>query len=367
MKKLTISIIALALLATVVYPGVSNANAPIIDTKDIRIDSSGSIARRPCMAIDSNLSFGSRDGVDTSVNRMQLILKLYGFLKVEPTGYFGMLTREAVKDFQKAHGLPPTGFFGPLSRGVIKKLTCADDMPVSAITYMVNTDKTSYTQDEKIVVTVKVYNTTDTAQTLNFTNGCQTDYTVAGYNYLASRSCIQAVSGLVIKAHSSHTWTMTHNPDEFKIPVGTHTLVGKVVGNGEAKTTITIKGEVPTVTVTSPNGGESFTIGSGTKTTKIKWKAYMPYPTFAEVRYNIYLHRQVECNTQACPMIAYAPYTITERVRGDSYEWKVGLVESSTGPSEYVGTGKYWIQVCMEGGQTCDMSDTTFKINQIEI
>jgi peptidoglycan hydrolase-like protein with peptidoglycan-binding domain len=46
-------------------------------------------------------------------------------LKVAPasrgheTDYFGLKTFQALKRFQKAHGLPATGYLGPLTRAAI--------------------------------------------------------------------------------------------------------------------------------------------------------------------------------------------------------------------------------------------------------
>jgi len=63
------------------------------------------------------LSFGAR-GQD--VTELQKILITGGFLKIAaPTGYFGPLTRAAVKAFQKAHGIAQTGTVGPKTRAAL--------------------------------------------------------------------------------------------------------------------------------------------------------------------------------------------------------------------------------------------------------
>ena len=36
-----------------------------------------------------------------------------GFAAFDPTGYFGLLTRTAVKRLQLAHGIPGTSYVGP--------------------------------------------------------------------------------------------------------------------------------------------------------------------------------------------------------------------------------------------------------------
>ncbi len=67
-----------------------------------------------------NLGFGN---TGDDVKNLQEILKAKGFFpaKQESTGFFGLITKEAVKKFQKSRGLPTFGFFGPLTRAEIGK------------------------------------------------------------------------------------------------------------------------------------------------------------------------------------------------------------------------------------------------------
>lgn len=60
-------------------------------------------------SISSNLTIGSK-GTDT--------LTLQKGLGLDPTGYFGSLTKKAVIEWQKKNALSPTGYFGPASRKV---------------------------------------------------------------------------------------------------------------------------------------------------------------------------------------------------------------------------------------------------------
>jgi hypothetical protein len=61
-----------------------------------------------------NLRFGMRG---SDVLELQKQLKILGFFKVTPTGYFGPITRAAVIAYQRANGVPATGFVGVLTRG----------------------------------------------------------------------------------------------------------------------------------------------------------------------------------------------------------------------------------------------------------
>lgn len=70
--------------------------------------------------ITRNLSYKSRG---EQVVTLQTILLQQGYLTGSPTGYFGILTFKAVKDFQRAHNINPTGLVGPFTRGMMSKLT----------------------------------------------------------------------------------------------------------------------------------------------------------------------------------------------------------------------------------------------------
>jgi len=78
-----------------------------------------------CLDISNNLTYRSRDvSTGGDVSALQDFLQAKGYLNSEPTGFFGVLTLQAVKSFQQANGISPTGFVGPITRAKIKSLTC---------------------------------------------------------------------------------------------------------------------------------------------------------------------------------------------------------------------------------------------------
>lgn len=80
------------------------------------------------------MRFGSRDFATAGkVSLLQGHLNDKGFLAVEPTGYFGPMTFQAVKDFQTAGNLPSTGFVGVLTRALIKDLSCEKVQDMAAV------------------------------------------------------------------------------------------------------------------------------------------------------------------------------------------------------------------------------------------
>ncbi len=73
-----------------------------------------------------NLTFGSK-GDDVAAVQSFLITKNSGqaaerLSRVGATGFFGTLTREAVREYQNLSGLPATGYFGPQTRARINSL-----------------------------------------------------------------------------------------------------------------------------------------------------------------------------------------------------------------------------------------------------
>jgi peptidoglycan hydrolase-like protein with peptidoglycan-binding domain len=62
------------------------------------------------------LTVGSRG---SDVMQLQIILRAGDYLSVEPTGYFGKLTRLAVMAYQKKNNLEQVGSVGPKTRGLL--------------------------------------------------------------------------------------------------------------------------------------------------------------------------------------------------------------------------------------------------------
>ncbi|MDD5068879.1 MAG: Ser-Thr-rich GPI-anchored membrane family protein [Candidatus Pacebacteria bacterium] len=106
------------------HPCNENTNADTAHnagTADIDTQASSS----SCVVLTYDLRYQSRDiSTNGEVSSLQDFLQSKGYLSSEPTGYFGMLTFQAVKDFQKANGISPTGFVGPITRAKIHQVSC---------------------------------------------------------------------------------------------------------------------------------------------------------------------------------------------------------------------------------------------------
>lgn len=103
-----------------------------------------------------NLRVGTRG---SDVILLQDILRSKGYLSVVSTGYFGIVTLKAVKDFQRNDmRIPPTGFVGPLTRAALTTASTDSDARFEGTIQAVSTacfadGICSITIDGKVVVT----------------------------------------------------------------------------------------------------------------------------------------------------------------------------------------------------------------------
>lgn len=108
------------------------------------------------------------------------------------------------------------------------------------IGYSLVVASSSYSQNDRIPMTLTVYNLSDTAQTFNFTDGCEATYTIAGWSQLPHVMCQPNPTMFTLSGHGVIQIPLMHYPLIYKIPVGTHTLTATLIGYGSASKTVTI-------------------------------------------------------------------------------------------------------------------------------
>lgn len=80
-----------------------------------------------CVNLTKNMSVGAKDSTTNGqVSDLQFFLNDKGYLKTDPTGYFGAATLAAVKAFQSDNGITPNGVVGPITRGKIQDVSCSE-------------------------------------------------------------------------------------------------------------------------------------------------------------------------------------------------------------------------------------------------
>jgi hypothetical protein len=118
---------------------------------------------------------------------------------------------------------------------------------------------------------------------------------------------------------------------------------------------------IPSLTVLSPNGGESWAKGT---TQTISWNYVFPNrclngapcitaPTIVPVFDITLISYAPPCITNICPKYPTLSRTIANSVYGSSYQWTI--------PSD-LSEGSYTIQITQTGTTVYDASDSAFKI-----
>ena len=111
---------------------------------------------------------------------------------------------------------------------------------VAAVNISTITDKESYLLGEEVVVSVTAYNPDPNPVTLNFATSLQASYLMDSvYDWSDGKFFIQFGRQLTIDPYGSYTWDLIHGHYEmelYPLDIGTHTVVGEVVGYGNSST-----------------------------------------------------------------------------------------------------------------------------------
>jgi len=201
----------------------------------------------------------------------------------------------------------------------------------------VATDKSTYSDNESIKITVSATNNNSSPVTLNFPSACQVEYSVAFYDSAKDTLCAQITTSVYIPANSTHYWNIVHSPSTYKIPSGSFKLQGRVIGYGDATTVVTINGSPATtaVKVLSPNGGEKYTHG---QTMGITWSGGSAPYTLKLLKGSA-LHKVVVTNWQF----------------GSYYFWQI--------PTDVDHANNYVVEIT-DGNGNADKSDAQFSIQR---
>jgi hypothetical protein len=84
---------------------------------NVHADPADATTSSACISLSSNLKYRSTDAkTNGDVSTLQDFLQTGGYLSVDPTGYFNLTTKKAVRSFQLANGLTSDGSVGPITR-----------------------------------------------------------------------------------------------------------------------------------------------------------------------------------------------------------------------------------------------------------
>lgn len=382
-----------------------------------------------CYNFNTDLQIGSSGA---AVEALHTALSREGFNKVNTwntsNNIFTEETASLVSGFQEKYRydiLTPvgykngTGFVGSYTRAKLNALfntyNCGNGggggNNNSNVSITVSPNKSNFSYGEDIIFTITARNNTAYEKTLSFNTGCQTSYKIGVYDSGTNQICTQAFTSVRVPAYGVYTWTITHRQYTYNLSAGTYTLIGRVLGYGDATATVTIgtgSGNGNTGTnyprVISPNGGEYLRKGTYQN---LSWQlpnvnyfqaqamdvtlipqnsGYNPYPY--QTGYQTQYQTQYQNSYSTCPVGStcaynggsvynppvYTPYDpyynqypqyassymILQNTYLTSFNWLVGSTPSSWSG---VPTGTYKLQVCLSGTSNCDLSDNYFTIN----
>ena len=127
------------------------------------------------------------------------------------------------------------------------------------LSFEVFTDKTTYTQNEDIIITVRVKNESSQNTTLNFASSKQADYTIGGkFRWSADKLFTQVLTSVPLGPFGIKEWEFIHTAAQYPLSVGTHIITGEVVGYGSASVQVTVESAPPPPPQPPPGYSESF-------------------------------------------------------------------------------------------------------------
>jgi len=115
-------------------------------------------------------------------------------------------------------------------------LIFAGTVCASTVDISVATDKSTYQLDETVIVSVTAYNPNSQPVTLQFPSALQATYLMDNtFNWTQGKGFDLTPVERTINQYSSYTWNLNHGIYEttfYPLNIGTHTVVGEVVGYG---------------------------------------------------------------------------------------------------------------------------------------
>lgn len=370
-----------------------------------------------CYNFNVDLQIGS---TGSAVEALHTALSREGFTKTNTwntsNNIFTEETASLVSGFQEKYRydiLTPvgfrngTGFVGSYTRAKLNSLfnsyNCGNggNNNNSNLTFTMTPTKSSFNYGEDVVFNLIARNNSNYEKVLSFNSGCQTSYRIGTYDSATNQICTMAFTTVRIPAYSSYTWSIIHRQSSYNLTQGTYSVIGRVVGYGEATTNITIgygSGGGATGTnyprVISPNGGEYLRKGTYQN---LSWQ--LPSVNYIQSQavdislipqntgYNPYPYQtQYQYSNSTCPVGSTCAYTggsvynppvytpyypnqypqylssymILQNTYLTSFNWFVGSTPNSWSG---VPAGSYRLQVCLSGTSVCDLSDNYFTIN----
>ncbi len=276
----------------------------------------------PCYTFNYNLTVGAT-GADVSALQKYLISRGFNIPDItsgqSAPGYFGNTTKAAVIAFQTSVGQPATGFVGPLTRAVLNACVPTVPTPTPSITV---------TSPNGVVWEKGTIKKITWESNLASSEDVYIELVVDENSYYDITSKYDRY-----KNTGSYTWASAGQlplHENIIVPDGKYTVrvcnVSRTACN--QKSVSLVSSSIPTITVVSPNGGESLVKG---QTYSISWKSSNVN------KFDIILDQRLENGAPGDMMIASG-------VTGTNYQWKLPTNMTSIDQDAYAGQYKIIIR-----------------------
>jgi peptidoglycan hydrolase-like protein with peptidoglycan-binding domain len=308
-----------------------------------------------CQTITQNLTVGSQ-GNDVII--LQEYLLNNGYLAaITQKAYFDEYTRLAVAAWQRAVNISPAdGYFGPISRVVLNEILCGAKPSISVTApnggetwplETINNITWSTTGAKANTVTINLLPKVDT--TCSFTTS-----PVLGSGFTQINRCPIYLLAQYTIAHEesndgSFPWKVGMGMNGTKVPPGNYYVeIRDSNGNTDRSDGVVTIGATPTptITVTSPNGGEMYKAGDWIA---IRWNVMGSSTSL----YDIHLAQK---GGEYHSTIARGVYSANPQTQ--QYVWA-----SPSSLVSYGTTAAFRVNVCVKDSEKmCDMSDWSFTM-----
>lgn len=304
-------------------------------------------------SFDRDLRFGMRN--DPDVSNLQEFLTDQGFYNQTISGNFFILTRNAVKKFQQAHGIKPSGYFGSLTRAVANKILAGEEVsPVTPPPFPVPPIPPTPTVNLSPVISgLKGPTTLRAGERGTWTvtardpeNGSLSYHITWGDEEINIPRAAQAPAPT---GRVTQTATFTHTYARVGAFVPVFVVVDEGGLSAQTSASVTVVGpSAQTITLTAPNGGEQWQLNS---LHTITWTPYDPQNRVNVVpNVSAYLEKLVNGNFITIGKIIEAGKA--------SIHW-IGEIDQY---GNYPQPGSYYIRIVNNRTGESDRSNGSFEL-----
>ncbi len=305
----------------------------------------------------STLRYGMTNG---EVYQLQQSLLNDGYLQGSVDGKFFRQTFNAVVRFQLTNDLKADGIVGVATRAVLNKVVVPT--PKNVPTVLSPNGSENWTINSTHQITWKVNDGNQDTKVDIYLGSLQTQHVTGCSDACPLFSLFTYVLDKNIPSNTTYNWIVGTDMNNYHIPLDNYVVTVCIAGTNNCDSSnqiFTISTDSPlqpSVTVTSPNGGENWNYNS---VRPITWNINNRNQN---TKVDIYLETQhtVNCLVAPCQVIFGSPTYVLDRNISNytSYNW-IAMTDID---NKVIPSGTYGLKVCITNTNTCDYSDGPFTL-----